>query len=123
MSKLIALRLPDDLARKLETRCTMRKVSATRALLEAIERGWDEAVSPPAPTAHPPASPLSIPGVFLGSQLSRQAAPVNEAEAEPLELPMCPYTEYDGQTGETYACGLRVHSNKIRHTRGSVVSS
>lgn len=41
MSRLIALRLPDDLAAKLDSRCSIRKVSATRVLLDAIQRGWE----------------------------------------------------------------------------------
>lgn len=34
---------------------------------------------------------------------------------------MCPYSEYDPESGETYRCGLAVHSGKVRHTRGSKV--
>ena len=118
MSVSVTVRLPDSLAAKLESRCLVRKVSKTDVLVEAIERGWDEAVSQPEPTAHRPASPLSIPGVFLGSQLTSQTAPVYEPEPEPLEMPMCSYTEYDPETGETYRCGLAVHGPKVKHTRG-----
>lgn len=42
-----------------------------------------------------------------------QALFMAEAEAA-----MCPYREYDTETGETYACGLTAHSGKIKHTRG-----
>lgn len=34
------------------------------------------------------------------------------------ERPMCSYTEYDPQTGETYACALHQHPGKVRHMRG-----
>lgn len=33
----------------------------------------------------------------------------------------CPYTEYDGETGETYRCGLAAHPAKVKHTRGPKV--
>ena len=42
MSKLIAIRVPDDLSTRLDTRCGIRKRSKTDVLLEAIERGWDD---------------------------------------------------------------------------------
>ncbi len=51
MSKLIAIRVPDDLAARLDTRCSIRKQSKTDVLLEAIERGWNDA---PIPTSHGP---------------------------------------------------------------------
>lgn len=34
---------------------------------------------------------------------------------------MCSYTEWDGDTGEHYRCGLREHSIKVKHTRGAIV--
>jgi len=39
----------------------------------------------------------------------------------PVDGVMCSYREYDPDTGETYACGLREHLPKVRHTRGAVV--
>ena len=62
MSKLIAIRVPDDLAARLLYRCGIRKQSKTDVLLEAIERGWDDMPIPaphvPLPQAEPiPASP------------------------------------------------------------------
>lgn len=48
------------------------------------------------------------------------AAPIVEAEAQEERL-MCSYREYDPDTGETYACGLREHPGKVKHTRGSAV--
>jgi hypothetical protein len=41
MSKLVAIRIPDDLAERLAARCNIRKHSKTDVLLESIERGWD----------------------------------------------------------------------------------
>ena len=41
--------------------------------------------------------------------------------SEPSVSVMCTYTEYDGETGETYACGRFMHSSKIKHTRGAKV--
>ncbi len=40
MSKLVALRIPDELAEKLASRCSIHKRSMTDVLLEAIGRGW-----------------------------------------------------------------------------------
>jgi hypothetical protein len=37
------------------------------------------------------------------------------------EVQMCPYKEYDPESGETYRCGLVVHSSKVKHTRGERV--
>jgi hypothetical protein len=34
---------------------------------------------------------------------------------------MCPYTEYDPETGETYGCLLAEHSLKIKHRRGPAI--
>jgi hypothetical protein len=40
MSKLIAIRIPDDLSDRVDSRCVVRKQSRTDVLIEAIERGW-----------------------------------------------------------------------------------
>jgi len=31
---------------------------------------------------------------------------------------MCPYTEYDPESGETYRCSLPEHDGKVKHQRG-----
>ena len=36
---------------------------------------------------------------------------------------MCPYTEYDTDTGETYMCGRQPHGPKVKHTRGMKVEA
>lgn len=64
MSKLVAIRIPDDLADRLGTRCSMRKQSKTEVLLEAINNGWntDGPVAQPAEQrTHNPTVPGSIP--------------------------------------------------------------
>ena len=38
-------------------------------------------------------------------------------------LVMCSYTEYDGESGETYRCGLAEHPPKVKHTRGERVTT
>ena len=49
-------------------------------------------------------------------------AKVPAVAPEPImEREPCAYTEYDGETGETYRCGLAKHSGKVRHTRGAKV--
>lgn len=65
-----------------------------------------------APTILPPVtrgfSPLTIPGVKLGSELA-----IPDEEEEPA--PMCSYREYDTDTGETMQCGRPEHSPKVKH--------
>ncbi len=39
-------------------------------------------------------------------------------DAPEPEVQECPYTEYDQESGETYGCGLKVHSAKVKHVRG-----
>lgn len=43
MSVSVTVRLPDILAAKLVSRCLIRKARKTDVLVEAIERGWDDA--------------------------------------------------------------------------------
>jgi hypothetical protein len=40
-------------------------------------------------------------------------------DPEPIESPMCSYREW--VDGEQYACGLRAHSSKVKHTRGTAI--
>ena len=46
---------------------------------------------------------------------SREPEPDDESMDEGV---MCSYTEYDPETGETYRCGLKAHTGKVKHTRG-----
>jgi hypothetical protein len=41
-----------------------------------------------------------------------------EALVTEPEIPMCTYTEYDPESGETYGCRLREHGPKVKHQRG-----
>ena len=81
-------------------------------ILDALRQSFS---SPPEPVQQPArSSPLNIPGVFLGSQLGNPP----EMDAESDQHPMCSYTEYDPQTGETYGCCLPAHTGKVKHQRG-----
>ena len=52
-----------------------------------------------------------------------ESAPEQGAVPEQQEAPeMCPVTAYDGETGETYRCGLTVHSSRVPHTKGERIS-
>jgi hypothetical protein len=50
---------------------------------------------------------------------SELESPVDENEA--LGVEMCPYTEYDPESGETYRCARGAHGPKVKHTRGERV--
>ena len=85
----------------------------------------DEDMLQPAP---PPATTASLGdvmarfGLTTASKMHEQpsAAILNEpVEHDEPQLPMCTYTEYDTDTGETYACGRQQHSWKVKHTRGA----
>jgi len=34
------------------------------------------------------------------------------------EVEMCPVSAFDGETGETYRCGLPKHGANVKHTKG-----
>lgn len=97
---MIAMRLPDDLAAKLELRCSMRKKTQSAVLLEAIERGWEEAVLQPVRQVEPRRNPLDIPGVFLGSQLGNLPA-IEDDEPEPARE-VCSHPWWED--GARYEC-------------------
>ena len=83
----------------------------------------------PDPAAPPPAAAASLGdvmarfGLTTASKMHEQpSAPIlTPVEDDEPTLPMCAYTEYDPESGETYQCGLRQHSFKVKHTRGSRV--
>jgi hypothetical protein len=82
------------------------------------------------PQAAPPANPDSI-GALMARLGMTTASKLHEKPSEPIHIapvedeeptiPMCDYKEYDGESGEWYRCGLRDHSNKVKHTRGNRV--
>jgi hypothetical protein len=90
MSKLVAIRLPDELAEKLAIRCSIRHMGKTELLIEAIARGWDER-TPPVEQRPPAPNPLSaklallasVPGLKTGAIL--QAEPIVPIEDDPPE--------------------------------------
>lgn len=48
-----------------------------------------------------------------------QPSPMVESGSPMVEpSSACLYTEYDYESGETYACGLQAHTPKVKHTRG-----
>ena len=63
----------------------------------------------------PPVSPASL-MASLRAVVAHLEQPVEDDEPT---LPMCAYTEYEPESGETYQCGLRQHSFKVKHTRGA----
>ena len=97
-------------------------------------RGWNasghiigEAIAPlptsQMPTADSPAALFARLGLTTASKMLEQPPPTISTPVEDDEtaLPMCSYTEYDTDSGETYRCGLRQHSCKVKHTRGNRV--
>lgn len=83
-----------------------------------------ELASQPSPSAPASISDLAASlGMTTASNLHAQplAAILDPAEYDQPLLPMCTYTEYDSDTGETYRCGLGEHSFKVKHTRGARV--
>ncbi len=72
-------------------------------------------------------APAVVDPVELVARVVPIAVPVAPAISRRVEVDetevslMCPYTEYDGETGETYRCGLAAHSFKVKHTRGPAV--
>jgi len=121
MSKLVAIRLPDELAGKLDARCSIRKLSKTEILIEAIERGWDD--RPPVEQRPPAQEQVAAPAKPSMEYLRAICAgklpgPDLEPEPEPAQVRMCTYKEYDSETGEWYGCALPEHGPKTRHRRG-----
>jgi hypothetical protein len=85
----------------------------------------EEDVAPSRPAApETPANLFARLGLTTASKMHEQ--PQRAPDPSPVEhdepaAPMCPYTEYDPESGETYRCGLRQHTFKVKHTRGDRV--
>jgi hypothetical protein len=60
------------------------------------------------------------PWTTKGTAMLEEILRASEPPEEP-EVLMCPFTEYDTDTGETYRCGREVHGPKVKHTRGEKV--
>jgi len=115
---LYALRIPIDLKRLLDSAARSGGVSTSQLVIDACWKYLNPAQPTQAIIEHH--EPLPAMNAAM-AQFMAAAIPTAEPEAVE-ERPMCPYKEYDQETGETYACGLHVHSSKIRHTRGRIVT-
>jgi hypothetical protein len=117
MSKLVAIRIPDDLAERLDNRCSIRKQGKTEVLLEAIERGWhDERFM--SRTFHqdeiPPIEPklcsrADVPSMAALRSICAGNIPQVEIEQEPVE----------DATPECCECGKQM-AGKLIKGRGVV---
>ena len=108
-------------------RCPVRSCWSRRWNDSQVIIGHPEAtpaLRAPQPITAAPASPADLMarlGLTTASRMHEQtSAPILTPveDDEPL-LPMCDYTEYDPESGETYQCGLRQHTFKVKHTRGA----
>jgi hypothetical protein len=97
MASLNIRNVPDELMRDLKRLAAAGGQTLRDYCLIRLE-------TPPTPERSAPFSPLDIPGVKLGSDVF----PGN----------MCTYTEFDGQTGETYGCSLTL-GHRGPHKRGA----
>jgi hypothetical protein len=121
MSKLIAVRIPDDVLQFIDGVKGKRSAVIIAALSSYFYRGAGRPLSPETAAAITP--PMDHHAILdsLRSSIQPQARPVEVEEQDEPTLPMCAHTEYDGETGETYRCALRQHSNKIRCVKGEKV--
>jgi hypothetical protein len=105
MTILVAVRLPEELNDRLEERAVIQGISKSKVMIEILQGAFQpDVVEDDAPIVAP-------------TPAARPLLPYETLESEE-EVPMCTYTEYVSEEGETYRCGLRRHSNKVRHTRG-----
>ena len=109
------------------TQCPSRKCRSRRWNDSQVIVGQPEAtpsLCAPQSIQAAPASPTDLMarlGLTTASRMHEpHAAPVlTPVDDEEPVLPMCAYTEYDPESGETYQCGLREHTFKVKHTRGA----
>lgn len=120
------LRMPSNLKTFLDAEAKRFGKSTAAFVIEACwayleEPGLKASPVPPSKASPPP----PVPAVQMNDAMARfmaklPCAAIVEVE-EQDERPMCSYREYDPEAGETYACGLREHVGKIKHTRGAAV--
>lgn len=120
MSVSYTLRLPDNLKRLLDIAAQSGGLSTAQLVVNAC---WSYLELKPdtAATVSKPVSPAPAPArqaVSMDALRAICAGSVAHVETETAPARMCPYTEYDGQTGETYTCSLPEHSAKVKHVRG-----
>lgn len=75
----------------------------------------------PEPLPEVSALPVADRLAVARAALAAVGQPTAVAVAPVVQRQPCPYTEYDGESGETYRCGLSVHGPKVKHTRGARV--
>lgn len=123
MANPLTLRVPDNLRTFLQQEAERRGQSVTQIVIAACWQYLEEprdAISQkpeliPEPNAKPSLSDLR--NLVAGIDSKYEESPMFGEPAQP----MCAYTEYDTETGETYRCGRTVHGPKIKHTRGEKV--
>lgn len=83
----------------------------------------EEMFAVPVDDYRPPPVAATLPAVKMNDAMAAfmSSSPAVEPEPDEMLVEPCPYTEYDPDTGETYACGLAVHAPRVKHTRGKAV--
>ena len=112
---LYAVRMPVDLKRMLDQAALSGGVTTSKLVIDACWKYLDRDPSAAGFRESGPTQQLTaIPGLMRASDLGKSQ------HEEEIERPMCSYTEWFD--GEQYACGLREHSPKLKHTRGVLLS-
>lgn len=109
-SILVTIRIPTDTLRLIDQRPGTR-TSVIIAALESYLGMAEPASQKPAPPARH--NPLSIPGVFLGSQLAADGADDAPMFQDPVIAP-CGYREWSDELGGFMVCGLPAHPLRPR---------
>ncbi len=121
MSKVINIRIGDALLESIDAKARADRRSRSAVILLCLEDefGTDESL------VEKPVE--AVPKIRKGKRSVVVQEPAVEPEnamdedIEAMMPEMCPYTEYNTDTGETYACALEVHGPKIRHKMGAKV--
>lgn len=109
------MRMPSDLKRLLDSAAKAGGVSLASLVVEACWKYLDkipqkETASLTAPSDVPKMNP-AMQKFFANIDPSHAA---HDPEFDESKI-MCRYKEYDGESGETMACGLPEHSQKQKH--------
>lgn len=121
MSKLIAVRIPDDVLQFIDGVKGKRSAVIVEALKAYFYRGAGQPLAPANAAVVAPQPDHHTILDNLRAAIQPAESPAAAVEEEESTLPMCAHTEYDGETGETYRCALRQHSNKVRCVKGDRV--
>ena len=100
--------------------CRSRRWNENEVIIDDEDDDVPIRQASPAPAVESPVDLFARLGLTTASQLHSKASQPLQEPADDIEpaLPMCAYQEYDPESGETYRCGLRQHSYKVKHTRG-----